>query len=161
MNPQAIPIKTAAGRMELDTRTHKLSWQARALLVSIDGEKRVDELAHLFKSAEATTQALAELLALGFVEEKHVAVELPALNSGEGITSLQQARQLLNDTAVGSLGMLGGLTAFRFTLKLERCYTPESLREVFPEYRRMVAKSKGEDFVQAVLARVEELLAQG
>ena len=84
-----------------------------------------------------------------------------ALNSGDGTTPLQQARQLLNDTAVGSLGMLGGLTAFRFTLKLERCYSPESLREVFPEYRRMVAKSKGEDFVQAVLARVEELLAQG
>ncbi len=73
---------------------------------------------------------------------------------------MQQVKQLLNQTAVVSLGLLGGLTAFGFTLKLEHCYTADELRGLFPEFRRVVGKAKGEEFADTILRRAEGLLAQ-
>jgi hypothetical protein len=160
MQPNQIPVKTEAGRREVEARTLKLAWQTRALLVSIYGVKTVAELGHLFKSPEQLTQALDELTGLGLIEWPVAGVAMPEPTQGEGITPLQQARQLLNDTAVGALGMLGAISAFRFTLKLEHCYQPEELRAIFPDYRRLVGKSRGDEFVQAVLDRVESLLGQ-
>jgi hypothetical protein len=159
MQPNDIPIRTEAGEREIGTREHKLSWQTRALLVSIHGHKTATELGKLFKTPELLNAGMAELIGLGLVEIPAAVVAMPEPDQGQGITPLQQARQLLNDTAVGALGLLGGISAFRFTLKLERCYSPAELRAIFPDYRRLVAKSKGEEFAQAVIARVEALLA--
>jgi len=160
MDTSAVPIKTEAGRQEIGTRTRKISWQTRALLVSINGDKTVAELGGLFKTPEALEQAVQELLGLELIAWQRGPAKTPQPVSAEGVMPLQQARQLLNDTAVGSLGVLGSISAFRFTLKLERCYSPEELRGIFPEYRSLVAKSKGDGFVDAVLERVEALLAQ-
>ena len=160
MDTTAVPVKTEAGRMEIGSRAHKMSWQTRALLVSINGDKTVAELGGLFKTPEALQQAVQELLSLEFIAWQRGPVAAPEPHTGDGITPLQQARQLLNDTAVGSLGMLGAISAFRFTLKLERCYSPAEVRGIFAEYRSLVAKSKGDGFVDAVLERVEALLAQ-
>lgn len=160
MQRNQIPQKTEAGRREIESREHKLVWQLRALLIETNGERSVADLTHVFKTHEATVAALEELRTLGLIEVREGQVELPRLIAGEGITPLQQARQLLNDTAVGSLGVFGGISAFRFTLKIERCYTVEELRALFPDYRKLVSKSKGADYVESVLARVEELLGQ-
>ncbi len=160
MQRNQVPRKTDAGRREIESREHKLAWQVRALLIETNGERSVADLVHVFKTYEATVAALEELRALGLIEIAEDDVELPRLIAGDGITPLQQARQLLNDTAVGSLGVLGGIAAFRFTLKIERCYTVDELRAVFPDYRKLVAKSKGADYAESMLARVEELLEQ-
>lgn len=159
MQPSHVPQKTAAGRREIDSREHRLSWQQRALLIETNGERSVADLSHVFKTHEATAAALEELRALGLIEIPEVQVELPRLVAGQGVTSLQQARQLLNDTAVGSVGMFGGLSALRFTLKIERCYSVDELRALFPDYRKLVAKGKGTDYADTVLGRVEQLLA--
>jgi hypothetical protein len=160
MDTSAVPIKTEAGRQEIGTRTRKIPWQTRALLVSINGDKTVAELGGLFKTPEALVQAVQELLALELIAWQRGPAKSPEPLVGVAVTPLQQARQLLNETAVGSLGMLGSFSAFRFTLKLEHCYSPDELRGIFPEYRTLVAKSKGDAFVDAVLERVEALLAQ-
>lgn len=161
MDPNAVPVKTDAGRHEIDQRTGKLSWQTRALLVAINGDKTVAELGGLFKTPEALHAAVQELLTLGLIGWERGPVASPEPLAGAGITPLQQARQLLNDTAMGAAGMLASISKFRFTLKLERCYTPAELRAIFPEYRALVAKAKGDAFVDAVLERVEALLAEG
>ena len=155
-----VPQKTDAGRREIDSRAHKLSWQLRALLIETNGERSVAELTHVFKTHEATVAALDELHALGLVDIPEAQVEMPKLVVGEGITPLQQARQLLNDTAVGSVGVFGGIAAFRFTLKIEHCYTAVELRALFPDYRKLVAKGKGADYAETVLVQVEKLLGQ-
>jgi hypothetical protein len=160
MDMSAVPIKTATGRQEIGTRAHKLSWQTRALLVSINGDKTVAQLGGLFKTPDALQRAVEELLALQLITWQRGPAAAPEPISGEGISPLHQARQLVNDTAVGSLGLLGSISAFRFTLKIERCYSPDELRGIFPEYRALVAKSKGDGFVDAVLERVEALLVQ-
>lgn len=160
MDPGARPFKTEAGQREIGARKHKLSWQARALLVSVSGDKTVSELGRLFKSPEITSGAIDQLLGLDLIAIPRADVALPPSNVGEGITSLQQARQLLNDTAVMALGFLGGISALRFTLKLEHCYSAPELRAIYPNYRQLVARVRGEDFVNAVLERVDELLAK-
>lgn len=160
MDTTAVPIKTEAGRQEIGTRAHKLTWQTRALLVSINGDKTVAQLGGLFKTSDALQQAVSELLALDLITWHKGPAAEPETFTAEGISALQQARQLLNDTAVGALGVFGSISALRFTLKLERCYSAVELRGIFPEYRALVAKSKGNTFVDAVLERVEALLKQ-
>jgi hypothetical protein len=160
MDLTAVPIKTDAGRQEIDTRARKLPWQTRALLVAVNGDKTVAELGGLFKTPVALQQAVEELVALGLIAWRRGPVAAPEPLAGAGISPLQQARQLLNDTAVGALGILGSISALRFTLRLERCYDADALRAIFPDYRALVAKSKGDAFVDAVLERVATLLAQ-
>ena len=160
MQRNQVPRKTDAGRREIESREHKLGWQQRALLIETNGERSVADLTHVFKTHDATVAALDELQALGLIEVAETGVEIPNLIAGDGVTPLQQARQLLNDTAVGSLGMFGGISAFRFTLKVEHCYSAEEIRTLFPDYRKLVGKSKGADYAEAVLARVEKLLEQ-
>ena len=82
---------------------------------------------------------------------------LPAANAADIVPPAQQAKQLLNESAVAVLG----LRAFLFTLKLEHCYSAEELRGILPEYERVVTKAKGEAFATAMVRRVETLLARG
>lgn len=160
MQRNQVPRKTDAGRREIESREHRLGWQHRALLIETNGERNVAELTHVFKTPEATVAALSELQALGLIEVAEANMDIPNLIAGDGVTPLQQARQLLNDTAVGSLGMFGGISAFRFTLKVEHCYTAEEIRTLFPDYRKLVAKGKGADYAETVLMQVEKLLGQ-
>jgi hypothetical protein len=124
-----VSQKTDAGQREIDSRADRLSWQLRALLIETDGERSVAELANVFKTREATVTAFDELYALGLIDIPEAQVEMPKLVAGEGITPLQRARRL-NDTAVGSVGVSGGIAAFRFTLKIKHCYTAAEPRAV-------------------------------
>jgi hypothetical protein len=81
----------------------------------------------------------------------------PAANAPDLIPPAQQVKQLLNETAVAVLG----LRSFLFVLKLEHAYTAEDLRAIFPEYRRVVAKAKGDVFADSMVQRAEAMLARG
>jgi len=156
VNLNAIPMKTTAGVQEVATRAHKLSWQARALLVSVHGDKTLQQLGRLFKAPDILLKAANELIDQGFIALPAGAAAAPSqAQIGEGVVALQQARALLNETAVEAGGLFGG---FRFTLKLEKCYAPAELRDLYPDYRKMVGRARGQDFADAVIERVEELL---
>ena len=81
---------------------------------------------------------------------------MPAANAPDIKPPAPQAKQFLNETAVAVLG----LRAFLFTLKLEHCYTVDELRGILPEYRRVIGKSKGEEFALAMVAHAETMLAR-
>lgn len=157
VNLNAIPFKTQAGVQEISTRAHKLTWQARALLVAIHGDKTVEQLGRLFKAPDILLKAANELIDHGFIafNDTATAAAVPQAQVGTGVVALQQARALLNETAVEAGGLFGG---FRFTMKLEKCYTPDELRGLYEDYRKMVGKARGQDFAEAVIERVEELL---
>ena len=155
VNMNAVPVKTEAGMQEIGKRTHKLTWQARALLVAVHGDKTVEQLGRLFKAPDVLLKAANELLDLGFIAIPSDNKTAPQTQIGSGMQALLQARALLNETAVEAGGLFGG---FRFTMKLERCYQPDELRGLYDDYRKMVGKARGEDFAEAVLERVEELL---
>ncbi len=162
MRDSDIPVKTAAGQQEISLKQHKLTPRARSLLIMIHGAETVAELSRSMQSLGSVGAILDELTALGLVTgfAGGTAKPQPEVAIADAAPPVQQVKQLLNQTAVVALGLLGGLTAFRFTLKLEHCYTPDELRGLFPEFRRVVGKAKGEEFADAILRRAEGLLAQ-
>jgi len=162
MNPSDVPVKTDAGNRELSQRAHKLSSRVRSLLIVIHGTDTVAQLTKSFHAFGDIDAGLNELATLGLIAVRGgvtgaAAAQMPAANAPDIVPPAQQAKQLLNESAVAVLG----LRAFLFTLKLEHCYTVEELRAILPEYRRVVTKAKGEEFAAAMVDRVESILARG
>ena len=161
MNPSDVPVKTDAGNRELSQRTHKLSSRVRSLLIVIHGTDTVAQLTQNFHAFGDVDAGLRELATLGLITVRGAVTAAgtpaPAANAPDIMPPAQQAKQLLNESAVAVLG----LRAFLFTLKLEHCYTAEELRGILPEYQRVVTKAKGEAFATAMVQRVESILARG
>jgi hypothetical protein len=160
MKPTDVPIKTDAGNRELGQRVHKLTSRARSLLIVIHGTETVADLSRTFHGFGDVDGSLNELAALGLIAARTdgvtlAATQMPAANASDILAPAQQAKQLLNESAVAVLG----LRAFLFTLKLEHCYSVDELRGILPEYRRVVSKAKGgEAFAGAMAARAEAIL---
>lgn len=164
MQDTAVPRKTPLGQRELIERRQKLHARSRSLLIAVHGQHSVAELKRQFSALGDVAAILGELSALGLIAVDGAPVTVSAsamaanapLASAEGeMPPLQMARAFINETAVAALG----LRAFLFTLKLERCYTKAELTELLPEYHRVLAKAKNEEFARAMQARAEQILA--
>jgi hypothetical protein len=161
MRDTDVPVKTAAGQQEIGTKQRKLQPKVRSLLIMVHGAETVAQLAQSMHSLGDVRAILDELIGMGLVAVQGGSgpvLAQPAANNDSVVPATQQVKQLLNETAVASLGMIAG---FRFTLKLEHCYTAEELRGIFPDYLKSVGKAKGEEFAKAVLKRAEALLKSG
>ena len=161
MRDTDVPVKTAAGQQEIGAKQRKLQPKVRSLLIMIHGAETVAQLAQSMHSLGDVRAILDELIGMGLVTVQGgsgPALAQAAANNESIVPATQQVKQLLNETAVASLGLIAG---FRFTLKLEHCYTAEELRGIFPDYLKAVGKAKGEDFAKAVLKRAEMMLKSG
>jgi hypothetical protein len=161
MRDTDVPVKTEAGQQEIGLKQRKLQPRARSVLIMVHGAQTVAQLVRSMHQLGDVRAILDELTGLGLISVQGGAGQMmtqTAANSASLVPAAQQVKQLLNETAVASLGMIGG---FRFTLKLEHCYTAEELRTIFPEFLRVVGKAKGEEFARAILNRAEALLATG
>jgi hypothetical protein len=164
MRDTDVPVKTTAGQQEIGLKQRKLQPKARSLLIMVHGAETVEQLARSMHSLGDVRAILDELIGMGLVAVQGgsgSSMTQTAANNESVVPAAQQVKLLLNETAVASLGMLGGLTSFRFTLKLEHCYTADELRAIFPEFRKIVAKAKDEAFADAILTRAEALLKTG
>ena len=163
MQANDVPMKTTAGHREIGQRAHKLSPRSRSMLIMIHGDQTIAEISHSMRSLGDTAAIFSELAGLGLIVAEPADTQLHAgtgnVAANDMVPVQQQAKQLLNESAVAALGLLGSFSAFRFTLKLEHCYSADELREIIPEYRRIVGKAKGEEFANAVIRRVNALLA--
>ena len=161
MRDTDVPVKTAAGQQEIGHKQRKLQPKVRSLLIMVHGAETVAQLAQSMHSLGDVRAILDELIGMGLVAVQGgsgPALSQAAANNESVVPATQQVKQLLNETAVASLGMFAG---FRFTLKLEHCYTAEELRGIFPDYVRAVGKAKGEQFANAVVSRAEAMLKAG
>ena len=152
----AVPRKTLQGQRELVDRRQKLHARSRSLLIAVHGEHTVAELKRQFAALGDVPGILDELGALGLIttDARAPAASTATAAADPELPPLQLARACINETAVATLG----LRAFLFTLKLERCYTKAELTELLPEYRRVLAKAKGDEFAASMAARVEQSL---
>ena len=180
MQPSHVPTKTPAGTDEISTRRHRLSTRSRTILIAIDGHHSVAQLQTMFASFGDIGLLLDELAALGLVEGGAAAsatktapqsipaaaapapqrpVPAAASNEGQAASStespLMQARQLMNQVAVESLGF----RAFGFTLKLEHCYSAHELRGLLPTFVQLVTKAKGTAVAAELQQRIERMIA--
>jgi hypothetical protein len=161
MNPNDVPVKTDSGNREMAQRAHKLSSRVRSLLIVIHGTETVAELTKNFQAFGDVGASLNELVTLGLITAHTQAAsaavaQMPAANAADIVPPPQQAKQLLNESAVAVLG----LRAFLFTLKLEHCYTADELRGILPEYERVMTKAKGAEFAAAMVKHAHVILAR-
>ncbi|MCQ4164127.1 hypothetical protein [Tahibacter harae] len=156
MQDQAIPRKTPQGQRELVDRQHKLHARSRSLLIAVNGEHSVADLKRQFAALGDVGGILAELTGLNLITLQAQSAAAAAAPAEAELPPLQLARAFINETAVAALG----LRAFLFTLKLERCYTKAELTELLPEYQRVLAKAKGEEFAAGMTARAQRILAR-
>lgn len=153
----AVPRKTLQGQRELIDRRHKLHARSRSLLIAVHGEHTAAELKRQFAALGDVGGILDELTALGLIAtDVQAATPVAAGSADAELPPLQLARAFINETAVAALG----LRAFLFTLKLERCYTKAELTELLPEYRRVLAKAKSDEFAAGMTARAQQILAR-
>lgn len=176
MQAKHVPTKTAAGADEISTRRHRLSTRSRTLLIAIDGHHSAAELQAMFASFGDIGVLLDELAALGLVEggasaprnptpvpppsvpvAAAVTQPAPAIAGADASDALMQARNLMNETAVASLGF----RAFGFTLKLERCYSADELRGLLPAFVQLMTKAKGAAVAAELQQRIEQLIGRG
>ena len=179
MFDDAIPVKTAAGRQEIEQRTLRLGQRHRTVLIAINGERKLDAVRRQFEAFGDVTALIGELAEAGLIEflgpaandtraPVVAAVPNPAPSAAEPASSpapaadaqtlspLPHARQFMNDFVVRHLG----LRAFLLSLKLEKCASAQDLRDILPEVRRQLRKSLDNGAVNAFHEQAEALIAR-
>lgn len=182
MRESAIPVKTAAGRLEVDERKHKLGARHRMVLISINGERSVAGIRQQFAAINEIDSLLEELAADGMIE---VADGDAGMSPSEVVTApppelrpapapapvaeaapqhargddegLRAAREFMSRMLTAKVG----LRAFLFTQKIEKCPSRQALREYLPEFRRALRKSVDAGRVAEFSAHVEALIGEG
>lgn len=168
MLDNVIPVKTEAGRQEIESRTHRLGPRHRTVLIAINGQRQLGEVRRQFESFGDVAGLIGELAEAGLIEftgngptteaanepgpPPVAAAEMPA----DAITPAAAARKFMNNSVVDHLG----LRAFLFTLKLERCDSQREFLEILPEYRRQLRKVLGNTEVNALHEEAAELIAR-
>ncbi len=183
MYDDAIPVKTAAGRQEIEQRSLRLGARHRTVLIAINGERKLDAVRRQFESFGDVTALIGELAEAGLIEflgppandvrAPAVAVvptqampepaappapaEAAAVQAeAPTLSPLPQARQFMNDSIVRHLG----LRSFLLSLKLEKCSSAQELRDILPEVRRQLRKVLDNGAVNAFHEQAEALIAR-
>ena len=170
MLDDSIPFKTAAGRLEVEQRNLRLGPRQRAVLIAINGERKLGDVRRQFDAFGAVDALVVELADAGLIEyaatpatpdpRKEPAAETPAVVAAPAVAEesgpLQAARKYMNDTVAEHLG----LRAFLFSLKIEKCYGKRELLELLPEFRRQLRKNLSNAEVNACHEQAEALIAR-
>ncbi len=178
MLDESIPAKTAAGRLEVEKRAMRLGARQRAVLIAINGERKLGDVRRQFLAYGDVDALFDELVEAGLIEytgtpaaadlRKDPPAEVPppaAVSASappptpptpETSGPLQEARKYINDTVAEHLG----LRAFMFTLKIEKCYSRRELLDLLPEFRRQLRKVITNAEVNACHEQAEALIAR-
>jgi DNA-binding FrmR family transcriptional regulator len=160
--------RTVKGHDEISNRSKSLKGKMRTVLFLVDPNKPADAVSQQVAMIGGPPDALAQLLAQGYIEEVGARVQaaqaasalptVPAATSGEDeVAYFRVAKAFMNDTIVDTLG----IRAFGFTLRLERCATRADLAGILPDYTEALAKKLDRNAVLALVERTRELLGAG
>ncbi len=183
MLDNTILVKTPAGRLEIDDRKLKIGARQRMVLISINGERSIESIRKQFVAISDISVLLDELMSLGLIEiadsalalETGAAEAMPDFNPPGKPAVQPVARPVVNPvlqahsaTADGFvqareymsrvLSAKVGLRAFLFTQKVDKSDSAEALRELLPEFRRLLRKSLDAGRVAEFSAHAEELI---
>lgn len=187
MLDNTILVKTAAGRVEIDDRKLKIGARQRMVLISINGERTIESIRKQFVAISDIAALLDELMSLGLIEieDSTLALETgaaaalpdfvpPGTPTDQSVAKpvvkpvakpAPQARQEVSDGYVQAreymsrvLSAKVGLRSFLFIQKVDKSDSPEALRELMPEFRRLLRKSVDATRVAEFSAHAEELI---
>ncbi len=186
MLDNTILVKTAAGRLEIDERKLKIGPRQRMVLISINGERTIESIRTQFVAISDITVLLDELMSLGLIEiedstlalETGAAAAMPDF-APPGTPTVQPAAKPVEKPAAKPpqahpeagdgyvqareymsrvLSAKVGLRAFLFTQKVDKSSSAEALRELMPEFRRLLRKNLDANRVAEFSAHAEELI---
>ena len=169
-----VPLRTAAGRLELNERSLGLTQRQRTVLFLVDGERDVAEINALAERAGAGSTAFAELVALGLVAAPGLALEgdsslMPSSHSLHGDSNwsalpedlvaqsdrpLDEARSLLMRAVRSEAPVAGALTL----LRLKRASSREALAALLDEVEQRLRKPHRRIIAAQTLRHVRHLL---
>jgi hypothetical protein len=163
MRPTDILEKSVKGLDEIRTRKYKLAGKARMLLLLIDGRLPAFMLREQGAKMGLPADTLDLLYDQGFVEARSAAAAAEAA-AGEPIAEGEageerfahytNSRRLMTESVFSALGLKG----FLFTLKIEKTGNLDDLRQLIPDYQRLLTKAIGEESAQLFVARLRELM---
>jgi hypothetical protein len=160
--------RTAKGQEEISSGRKSLKGKLRTVLFLVDPGKPADAIAAQVAVLGGPSDALAQLLAEGYIAEvgggaaggaapaapARPAPAPAAAAGGDELDSFRVAKAFMNETIVDALG----IRAFGFTLKLERCATRADLAALLPQYTESLLKKLDRDAVRALVERTREFL---
>lgn len=170
MRDSDIPVKTNAGRDEIQQRTRKLPTVLRSILLIVDGDRSARHLRDLIGSLHGPADALEQLESMGLIASSaavaatqfaHMptpgdafaaSAAVPAGN-GAGMADTASRYQtlytLMSETVREHLGIRG----YFLQLKIERCGNSEELAELLPDLSAALAKARKDDIAAEIEAR--------
>jgi hypothetical protein len=183
MLESTIPVKTAAGRLEIDERRLKIGARQRMVLISINGERTVESIRKQFVAINEIDSLLDELLATGLIEvgeaasgsavaainaampeapvaAKPAPIEAAATPVAAPVAKVSTGGDLAaaRDFMSRMLNAKVGLRAFLVSQKIDKSTTREALIEMLPEFRRLLRKHVDAGRVAEFSAHAEELI---
>lgn len=153
--------RTEKGHAEIAERRKNLRGKLRTILFLVDPGKSLEEISQQAAQIGAPDDALAQLIAEGYITEiggAAGAAAPPALSGGDDtgdeLERFRVAKAFMNDTIVDALG----IRAFVFTLRLERCATREDLSGLLTDYATTLVKKLDRAEASVLVQRTRELL---
>jgi hypothetical protein len=153
--------RTEKGHGEIAQGRRTLRGKPRTLLFLIEPGKPLEVIQQHAAQIGASSDALAQLIADGYVIElRPGAAEPGAGEAGSRVAGMGEverfriAKAFMNDAIVDALG----IRAFLFTLRLERCATRADLKALMPDYAQSLMKKLDADNARTLVERTQELL---
>lgn len=153
MRNDVVLEKTQAGQQEIRSPRSSVTSRARQLLIAINGELTVFELRRRFQARGDIGEELAELLRAGLAAPT---AETLFGDAPETNFDAEHLAQALMAKAAGASGISGYL----FQRRLRSSATRAQLKELLPEFQRLVADRHGELYAADQASRVGLLLNQ-
>lgn len=168
MRESDVPVKTQAGRDEIQNRTRKLAPVLRSILLIVDGDRSARHLRGLIASLHGPEDALEQLEAMGLIASSAAvaatqfahsptpgvafaaAVPAPApLSVADAAQRYQTLYGLMTEAVREHLGLRG----YFLQLKIERCGNSDELAELLPDLSAALAKVRKDDIAAEIEAR--------
>ena len=148
--------KTDKGAAEVTERKIKVNPRLRTMLILIDGTRPEFLVKEEAAKVGAPADFLAQLLALGLIENVGgAAAPGPAGKPpGDEFSRFRAAKDFMNTTIVDAMG----IKSFFFVMKLERAVNRVDLKELAPAYRQALAKAAGDAQAEVLGQRLDEML---
>jgi hypothetical protein len=152
--------RTEQGHAEITQRLKNLRGKLRTVLFLVDPAKSVDDIQLQIAQIGGPVDALAQLVAGGYVVELGAAAPGAAAGAAQPTAAADEAdrfrvaKAFMNDMVVDVLG----IRAFMFTLRLERCATRADLAALLDDYAAALAKKLPPSEAGTLVERTRELL---
>ena len=165
MTPKDVYVQTEKGRELVRTRKDAMPNALRIVFFMIDGRTTAEELVGQLSGLGVTEESFDQLLLAGCIAPRPLApprtpsearrAEAPAAAPASEEDRFRTTRQFLNETVVNA----SGLRSFFFTLRLEKCNSLQDLRELLPDYSKLMLGSAGKLEADVLIRRARELLS--